>query len=78
MKSFATSVIALAIALALGGAAYAQGRHDEKPHGMSKAGPSPESPVTERTPGRHDDRPHAPAKKTKKTDTKKADDKKAN
>jgi len=77
MKSFGTSVIALATALALGGAAYAQGRHDDKPHGTAKARPSPESPVTERTPGRHDERPHGPAKKAKKADTKKADAKKA-
>jgi len=59
MKSFGTSVIALAIALALGGAAYAQGRH--RAHA--------------RTPRRA---PARPAKKTKKTDTKKADDKKPN
>ena len=73
MKSFGTSAIALAIALALAGGAYAQARHDEKPHGNAKPAPSAtaDTPAADRTPGRHDERPHGPAKKTRKADAKK-------
>lgn len=47
---------------------FAQGRHDEKPHGSTK--PSATSEDTERKAspaagGRHDERPHGMAKKQK-------------
>lgn len=68
-------VLAAALSLAAAGTAYAQGRHDDKPHGQGKASPAPDTPVTARTPGRHDDRPHGPAKAkaAKKAPAKKAE-----
>lgn len=65
-------------ALALSGAAYSQGRHDEKPHGAAK--PAAES--TDKVPatgGRHDSGPttHAPAKKAPAKKDKTADQKPA-
>ena len=65
-------------ALALTGAAYSQGRHDEKPHGSAK--PAAESTDTvPATGGRHDSgaTTHAPAKKAPAKKDKAADQKAA-
>jgi hypothetical protein len=70
MKGIRSIVFAVTAAL-IAGSAFAQGRHDEKPHGMMKPSPA----ATERsgpagTGGRHDEGPtshgkkKAPAKKT--------------
>ncbi len=58
------TAVALSTALALATAAYSQGRHDEKPHGMKPAA----TESTDKAPatgGRHDSGPttHGPAKK---------------
>lgn len=57
-----SALVALTIAVPLN--AHAQGRHDEKPHGMQKK-PAPKA--ADSTPsggpmGRHDERPHGPRK----------------
>ena len=47
---------ALAIALAASSVAYAQGRHDEKPHGMKKeAAVASNKDQSQATGGRHDE-----------------------
>ena len=75
MKRTSIAAFALVLGTALAATAFAQGRHDEKPHGSSK--PSAES--TERksppmTGGRHDERPHGWRKVVdKKAELKKAD-----
>lgn len=76
MKKLATYVLAAAMYAALATTAFAQARHDEKPHGTAKPAPSStaDTPATERTPGRHDDRPHGQKKskdKSKKPEVKK-------
>ena len=70
--------IAAAIGFALATTAYAQGRHDEKPHGVpGKPSAAPETSASDRQPGRHDERPHGkPATKGKKAQAKKAEPKK--
>ena len=76
MSKFGTYAIAAAIGLALGSAAYAQARHDEKPHGTpGKATTASDTPATDRAPGRHDERPHGTPKKKapKKAEGKKAE-----
>lgn len=48
---------------ALGTASFAQGRHDDKPHGMPKDMPmAAESPAATAPAGRHDEKPHGPKK----------------
>ena len=82
MKRILLHAAIAAIGLALGSAALAQGRHDDKPHGVpGKPAAAPDSSVTDRTPGRHDERPHGKAKKksdksasAKKAAPKKSDD----
>jgi uncharacterized protein HemX len=69
----AIQLIAVALGLALGSAAYAQTRHDEKAHGSGKpAASTQENAGTNAAPGRHDERPHGKAKK-KKAEKKPAD-----
>ena len=67
MKKLTAYMLATAISLALGSAAYAQARHDEKPHGSAKPAPSAtaDTPATDRAPGRHDERPHGKKDKAK-------------
>ena len=78
MTKASIHALAAALGLALASAAFAQFRHDEKPHGVpGKGSAAPDTPVTDRTPGRHVDRPHGKAKaKTKKADQKKTEAKK--
>jgi len=48
---------------ALGTASFAQGRHDDKPHGMPKNMPmATDNHGTAAPAGRHDERPHGPKK----------------
>ncbi len=60
-----TLVFVLTAAVAM--TAFAQGRHDEKPHGQQKSAQASKD-SGERAPpmtgGRHDERPHGPPKKT--------------
>ncbi len=74
MKRTIISTIVLAAATTLAAASFAQGRHDEKPHGSAK--PSAQSTEGKYEPmpgGRHDEKPHGPRKPiAKKDDTKKA------
>jgi hypothetical protein len=58
------TAVALSAALALSAAAYSQGRHDEKPHGMKPAA-AESTDKAAATGGRHDSGPttHGPAKK---------------
>ena len=74
MKKLMTYTFAIAICAVLATGAYAQARHDEKPHGSAKPAPSAtaDAPATERAPGRHDDRPHGkPKTKAKRPEAKK-------
>lgn len=59
MKTTLTAVVA-AMSLAMAASAMAQGRHDEKPHGMAKQQASQDNERKSRpmTGGRHDERPH--------------------
>lgn len=76
MKAMYAAALTVALGTAVSMSAFAQGRHDEKPHGMGK----PSTGVDDRAStvgGRHDEKPHVnkkPAAK-KKDDTKSADDK---
>jgi hypothetical protein len=63
MKRALIATIVLAFGTALATASFAQGRHDDKPHGSTK--PSAESTRYVPVPvwgGRHDERPHGPRK----------------
>ena len=79
MKRAAISMIVFLFGTALASAAFAQGRHDEKPHGSSK--PSVSATDTQYEPmsgGRHDEKPHGPRKPVaKKSDSNKSDGKKS-
>lgn len=69
MKSKTLAAFTMILGLALSATAIAQGRHDEKPHGMGK--PAAESPDKERVAsasGRHDEKPHGMKKPTKTAD----------
>ena len=58
MKKHGFVLAALALVLTAGGSAYAQGRHDEKPHGMKKeAAAATEKGKRQATGGRHDEGP---------------------
>ena len=78
MKKAFIQALAVALGLALGSTAFAQARHDEKPHGIpAKPSAAPDTPAADRTPGRHDDRPHGkPKAKAKKAAAKKDEAKK--
>ena len=72
MKQISIATIVFAVSTAVGSAAYAQGRHDDKPHGMPKNMPmATESQGAPAPAGRHDERPHG----QKKPATKKSADK---
>jgi hypothetical protein len=75
MKRAFIATIVFAFGTALAAPAFAQGRHDEKPHGSTK--PSAESTEGKYEPmqgGRHDEKPHGPRKPAaKKSESKKAD-----
>ena len=59
------------VALTLSTGAYAQGRHDEKPHGSAKPAAESTDKAAPATGGRHDSgsTTHAPAKKVKEAET---------
>ena len=74
MKRAFIAAIAIAAGTALATATFAQGRHDEKPHGSTK--PSAQSTEGKYEPmsgGRHDEKPHGPRKLAKKAEPAKAD-----
>jgi hypothetical protein len=55
MKSKTLAALTMILGIALSTSAFAQGRHDEKPHGMSKPAATQESKETRTaTGGRHD------------------------
>jgi hypothetical protein len=58
--------LALVLSVGLAGAAVAQGRHDERPHGYNKAKAEAAAAAKVDQPaatgGRHDERPHGAAK----------------
>lgn len=64
MRTIALFIGTIALSVMTAGA-VAQGRHDEKPHGMMK--PSASQDKERKTPpmtgGRHDERPHGMTKK---------------
>lgn len=67
MKRKQLQIILAATLTTLVSVAFAQGRHDEKPHGLMSPGASKQ---TERksppmTGGRHDEKPHGMTKKSK-------------
>ena len=67
MKHIAIATIVFAVSTAVGSAAYAQGRHDDKPHGMPKDMPmAKESQGAPAPAGRHDERPHGQKKPSAK------------
>lgn len=68
MKNSVPRFALIALGLILGSAAYAQGRHDERPHGApKKSEPSAVEPAGPSMGGRHDDRPHGVKKKKQET-----------
>ena len=77
MKSVTLAAFAMVMGLALSAPAFAQGRHDEKPHATGK--PAAASSVKEGVvvgSGRHDEKPHGMRKPPVKKDaTKTVDDK---
>ncbi len=79
MKSKTLATLTMFLGIALSASVFAQGRHDEKPHGMSKPAATQEGKETRAaTGGRHDagGTTHGPIKaKTKKDNSKAGDDK---
>lgn len=78
MMNVMRNAITLIASLALAGAVAAQGRHDEKPHGMSK--PAEAATISEpkvHPGGRHDEQAHKSAIATEKKSAKKGSDAKA-
>lgn len=70
MKSKTLAAITMVLGIALSAPAFAQGRHDEKPHGMAKNPPA-QAMDKDRTyagSGRHDEKPHGMKKPAKKAD----------
>ena len=79
MKSKSLAVLTMILGIALATSAFAQGRHDEKPHGMMKNPPA-EATDKDRTyagSGRHDEKPHGMKKPAVKKDATKAMDDKS-
>ncbi len=63
MKHTAIATVVFAVSAAVGTAVYAQGRHDDKPHGMMKSAPAAsEDRGAPGMMGRHDERPHGQKK----------------
>lgn len=59
MKSKTLAALTIIIGLALSASVFAQGRHDEKPHGSGKpVVVKNEQAGNPALPGRHDERPH--------------------
>jgi len=77
MKTTILAALAMILGIALSTSAFAQGRHDEKPHGMVKPAATQEGKVTRTaTGGRHDEgvTTHGARKTTAPKDSAKADD----
>jgi hypothetical protein len=77
MKTKTLAALTLILGIALSTSAFAQGRHDEKPHGTGKPAATQESKVTRTaTGGRHDEgiTTHGAKKTSAKTDSPKAGD----
>jgi hypothetical protein len=77
MKSRLLAAFTMILGIALSASAFAQGRHDEKPHGMDKSKPAAESREGAKGPaigGRHDEKPHGMTKPAAKKDATKAGD----
>ena len=73
MKSKSLAALTIILGIALSTSVFAQGRHDEKPHGMGK--PAVENPDVKKVPagsGRHDEKPHGMKKPVAKKDAAKA------
>ena len=80
MKTKTLAALTMILGIAFSTSAFAQGRHDEKPHGMGKPAATQESKVTRAaTGGRHDEggTTHRARKTTAPKDSIKADDDKA-
>ncbi len=72
MKHGAIQTLVFALTAAMAMTAFAQGRHDEKPHGQQKpaqASQEGESKAPAMTGGRHDERPHGAKKSAPKKDS---------
>jgi hypothetical protein len=77
MKSKTIAALTMILGIALSASVFAQGRHDEKPHGMAKNPPAAESGESAKGPaigGRHDEKPHGMTKPAAKKDATKAGD----
>lgn len=69
MKPKTLAALTMILGIALSTSTFAQGRHDEKPHGMTKKPPA-EAKDKERMSagsGRHDEKPHGVKKAAKKS-----------
>jgi hypothetical protein len=78
MKRTTIAVVLFGLSTALAATAFAQGRHDDKPHGSAKPSASSAESKYEPMPGgRHDEKPHGPRKLSKKAQSEKADAKKS-
>ena len=80
MKTKTLAALTIILGIALSTSAFAQGRHDEKPHGMGKPAAAQESKVTRiATGGRHDEgvTTHGARKTAAPKDSAKADDDKS-
>lgn len=63
MKHPAIAAVVFAVSAALGTTSFAQGRHDDRPHGMMKSAPAAsEDRGAPGMMGRHDERPHGQKK----------------
>ena len=77
MKMKILPALTMILGIALSTSAFAQGRHDEKPHGMGKPAATQEGKVTRTaTGGRHDEggTTHGARKTSAKKDSAKAGD----
>ena len=63
MKLKALAAFALILGMSLATSAFAQGRHDEKPHGMAKSTAQSGDKMVSGSGGRHDEKPHGNLKK---------------
>lgn len=69
MKSTKIQALAIAVSLAMASTAFAQGRHDEKPHAQQKPAQAAKEGEAKSQPmagGRHDERPHGKPKSGEK------------
>ena len=77
MKTKTLAALTMILGIALSTSAFAQGRHDEKPHAMGKPAAAQEGKVTRTaTGGRHDEgvTTHGTGRVSAKKDSAKADD----